>query len=160
MRERERPPYLGPFHGSYTVRTGSGQVSRCCSTTIPPVRLHGERLVNNTKRPRQTNIAFGFTAADTRALVALLPYGKLLYRANTCRHTPALGDSSRRSGCCERTEMIGSERKADKDQTPAIYFARWLDATRRDVARQLCRRCLSRDALSPSLPLCRFGPST
>ncbi|TGZ36191.1 Uncharacterized protein DBV15_07261 [Temnothorax longispinosus] len=86
---------------------------RCLATT-PPLRMHGERLINNTKQPRQTNIAFGFTG-DTRLLVALLPHGKLLYRANTPPYSLSLSlslslfpsfslslSSTRRSGCCER----------------------------------------------------------
>jgi len=79
--------------------------------------MHGERLVNNTKQPRQTNIAFGFTG-DTRALVALLPVRKV---ALSCEHATPLDDS---------VEMLQAqrddrqrERKADKDRTPAIYLA-------------------------------------
>ncbi|KYN38742.1 hypothetical protein ALC56_06741 [Trachymyrmex septentrionalis] len=63
------------FHGSY------GEPDSRMLATLP-LRMHGEQIVNNTKQPRQTNIAFGFTG-DTRVLVALLPHGKLLYRANT-----------------------------------------------------------------------------
>lgn len=63
------------FHGSY------GEPDSRMLATLP-FRMHGEQIVNNTKQPRQTNIAFGFTG-DTHVLVTLLPHGKLLYRANT-----------------------------------------------------------------------------
>lgn len=126
-----------PFHGSYGEP--DSQMPRCLATTLP-LRMHSERLINNIKRPRQTNIAFGFTG-DTRVLVALLPYGKLLYRANTPPYS--LDDSS--VGMLQvSSEMIGSRRKIDKDQTPAILGC-WLD-----VVGQLCRRYLSQR--SPAFP--------
>ncbi|KYQ49352.1 hypothetical protein ALC60_11457 [Trachymyrmex zeteki] len=131
------------FHGSY------GEPDSRMLATLP-LRMHSEQIVNNTKQPRQTNIAFGFTG-DTHVLVALLPHGKLLYRANTPPYS--LVDSSieilRAS-----SEMIGSRRKVDKDQTPAIYFAIGLTWSDNFVVGAY------HDVLSPFLPLCRFGPSS
>jgi len=50
--------------------------------------------------------------------------------------------------------MIGSGREEDKDQTPAIYLAVGPTWPGNFVVGAY------RDVLSPSLPLCRFGPST
>jgi len=74
------------------------------TTTSPTVLLRGERLVNNTKRPRQTNIDFGFTG-DTRALVGLLPHGKLLHR------TSKSAQSSRRLVGMLRTQRDDRQRE-------------------------------------------------
>jgi len=127
------------FHGSY------GEPDSRMVATLP-FRMHGEQIVNNTKQPRQTNIAFGFTG-DTHVLVTLLPHGKLLYRANTPPYS--LVDSS--VGTLRASsEMIGSRRKIDKDQTPALYFAIGLTWSDNFVVGAY------RDILSPFLPLCRF----
>jgi len=92
-RERESERKKQSRSVSWLVWSGpDGQVSRCSTTTTPAVLLRGERLVNNTKRPRQTNIDFGFTG-DTRAFVGLLPLGKLLHRASTRRCSPLEGSS-------------------------------------------------------------------
>lgn len=126
-----------PFHGSYGEP--DSWMPRCSATTLP-LRMHGERLVNNTKRPRQTNIKPSVLRA-TPVRLSLYCRTESCFIARTRRRTLS---STRRSGCCESgSEMIGSRRKADKDQTPAIYLTRWPD-----VVGQLCRRCLSRRSLA------------
>lgn len=86
-------------------------------SATPHFWMHsGERLVNNTKRPRQTNIASGFTGDIRGASRALLPYEKLLYRVNAQPYSSVemLWDDLQQS------------RETDKDQTPAVYIFRLL----------------------------------
>jgi len=115
---KSRRKSVAQFVSRLIRRRPDSRMPRCLATTSP-LRIHSERLINNTKQSRQTNIAFGFTG-DTRVLVALLPYRKLLYRANTPSYS--LVDLS--VGMLQASsKMIGSRRKADKDQTPAIYLS-------------------------------------
>lgn len=110
-REREREP-----------------VSICIAPPAVRRRLRhfwmhsGERLVNNTKRPRQTNIASGFTGDTRGASRALLPYEKLLYRVNAQPYhfRRLVGRDAAR--CCEMLRDDRQQgRETDKDQTPAVY---------------------------------------
>lgn len=154
MKSRRERTCSGSFYGSCDRRSRAEEGERpggypAASATTPPLR--GERLVNNTKRPRRTNIAHGFTGGIPVRCISLYCRMESCFIARTDRRvlhlSPCLSARARR-------EMIGDAGKArDKDQTPAIYPGPLTWSGNFVVGAY-------RDVLPPTLPLCRFGPSS
>lgn len=112
------------------------RASRCSTTTLSLLDALRRAALKQYKATALNKYSLRFYRRHPWRLSRFIAVRKLLYRMNAPPyHSHRLIEKLR--------DDRQQGRKADKDQTPAVYSAYWLD-----VVRQLCRRCLSRRSLA------------